>query len=68
MSETGEVTAFLLENGDPIWPSSADMAGRLLADSIPTDYGLLLPAMDSECEVFSVDPSTGASRCIIKPK
>lgn len=68
VSETGEVTAFLLENGNPIWPSSADMAGRLLADSIPTDYGLLLPAMDSECEVFSVDTSTGASRCMIEPK
>lgn len=68
ISETGEVTAFLLENGDPVWPSSANMEGRLLADSIPTDDGLLVPAMDSECVVFSVDPSTGAARCIIEPK
>ena len=67
-SETGEVTAFLLENGNPVWPSSATMVGRLLADSIPTDYGLLVPAMESECAVFSVDPSTGAARCIIEPK
>ena len=68
VSETGEVTAFLLEDGNPVWPSSADMAGRLLADSIPTDYGLLVPAMESECVIFSVDPSTGATRCIIEPK
>jgi len=68
ISETGEVTALLLENGNPVWPSSADMAGRLLADSIPTDYGLLVPAMESECVVYSVDPSTGATRCIIEPK
>jgi len=68
MSETGEVTALLVDNGNPIWPSSADMAGRLLADSIPTDYGLLVPAMESECVVFSVDTSTGATRCIIEPK
>ncbi len=68
ISETGEVTAFLAENGDPVWPSSADMAGKLLTDSIPTEYGLLVPAMESECVVFSVDPSTGAARCIIEPK
>ena len=68
ISETGEVTALQLEDGNPIWPSSAKMAGRLLSDSIPTDYGLLIPAMESECVIFSVDPSTGATRCIIEPK
>jgi outer membrane protein assembly factor BamB len=66
--ETGEVTALLLESGAPVWPSSAEMAGRLLADAVLTDHGLLLPAMDSECEIFNVDPSTGATRCIIEPK
>ena len=68
VSETGNVTALLLESGTPVWPSSAEMAGRLLADAVLTEHGLLLPAMESECEVFSVDPSTGATRCIIEPK
>lgn len=65
-SETSAVTALMMENGDPAWPSSATLTGRLLADPIVTSEGLLVPAMESECELYMVDPDTGGSRCLFQ--
>ncbi|MFN2148611.1 MAG: PQQ-binding-like beta-propeller repeat protein [Anaerolineales bacterium] len=65
-SEASAVSAFKLENGDPAWPASATLAGRLLADPIVTPEGLLVPAMESECVLYMVDPDSGSSRCLFQ--
>jgi len=65
-SETSTVSAFMLENGDPAWPSSATLAGRLLADPIVTGEGLLVPAMEIDCVLYMVDPDNGSSRCLFQ--
>jgi len=65
-SETSTVSAFKLESGDPAWPSSATLAGRLLADPIVTTEGLLVPAMEGECVLYMIDPDNGSSRCLFQ--
>ncbi|MEJ2011046.1 MAG: PQQ-binding-like beta-propeller repeat protein [Anaerolineales bacterium] len=64
--ETSTVVALTLANGDPAWPSSATLAGRLLADPIVTPEGLLVPAMEGECMLYMVDPGNGSSRCLFQ--
>ncbi len=68
VSEAGAVDAFDKASGDPAWPSSAKVTGRLLADPILTEYGLLVPAMESECLLYMVDADSGSVRCLFSPK
>jgi outer membrane protein assembly factor BamB len=66
VSEEGAVEAFSKANGDPSWPASASLLGRLLADPILIMDELLVPVMDNEeCVVFGVDTETGGTRCVV---
>jgi len=64
VTEVGQMDALLLESGEPAWPASATMAGRLLADPLSSSEGILVPAMESECLIYAVEPETGAVRCL----
>ena len=66
-SEEGAVEAFMKDDGDPTWPSSASILGRLLADPILVDDELFVPVMEnSECIVFGVNAVTGSARCVVR--
>jgi hypothetical protein len=64
VTEVGEMDALLLETGARAWPASATMVGRLLADPLLSSEGILVPAMESECLIYAVEPETGAVRCL----
>lgn len=64
VSEVGSMDALERESGANAWPASATMVGRLLADPIPSSEGILVPAMESECLIYSVEPETGGVRCL----
>jgi outer membrane protein assembly factor BamB len=64
VTETGQMDALLIESGASAWPSSATMVGRLLADPLVTSEGILVPALESECLIFVVEPETGGVRCL----
>jgi outer membrane protein assembly factor BamB len=64
VTETGRMDALLLESGESAWPASAEMVGRLLADPLLSPDGILVPAMESECLLYVVEPETGAVRCL----
>ena len=67
VSEEGSVEAFFKDSGDPAWPSSATIQGRLLADPILVADELFVPVMDnSECVVFGVNAETGSARCVVQ--
>jgi outer membrane protein assembly factor BamB len=64
VTEVGEMDALLLDSGASAWPASATMVGRLLADPLLSSEGILVPAMESECLIYAVEPETGAVRCL----
>lgn len=64
VTEVGQMDALQLETGEPAWPASANMVGRLLADPLLSSEGILVPAMESECLIYAVEPETGAVRCL----
>jgi outer membrane protein assembly factor BamB len=64
VTETGQMDALLIESGQSAWPASATMVGRLLADPIISSEGILVPAMESECLLYVVEPETGGVRCL----
>ncbi|MGD2162421.1 MAG: PQQ-binding-like beta-propeller repeat protein [Anaerolineales bacterium] len=64
VTEVGKMDALLLDSGTSAWPASATMVGRLLADPLLSSEGILVPAMESECLIFTVEPETGAVRCL----
>jgi outer membrane protein assembly factor BamB len=67
VSEEGAVEAFMKDGGDPAWPSSASILGRLLADPIVVNDELFVPVMEnSDCVVFGVNAVTGSSRCVVQ--
>jgi outer membrane protein assembly factor BamB len=67
VSEEGAVEAFMKDGGDPAWPSSATILGRLLADPILVTDELFVPVMDNtECVIFGVDTDTGSTRCVVQ--
>jgi outer membrane protein assembly factor BamB len=66
VSEKGAVEAFSKSEGDPSWPASASLLGRLLADPILVADELFVPVMDNEeCVIFGVDTETGGTRCVV---
>ncbi|TFH38161.1 MAG: hypothetical protein E4G99_00035 [Anaerolineales bacterium] len=67
VSEEGSVEAFLKESGDPAWPSSATLMGRLLADPFLVADEVFIPIMDNpECVLYGVNTDTGSSRCVVQ--
>jgi outer membrane protein assembly factor BamB len=64
VTEVGQMDALMVDTGAKAWPASAAMTGRLLADPLISSQGILVPAMESECLLYSVDPETGAVRCL----
>jgi outer membrane protein assembly factor BamB len=67
VSEEGSIEAFLKDSGDPAWPSSATVQGRLLADPILVADELFVPVMDNaECVIFGVNSDTGSARCVVQ--
>jgi outer membrane protein assembly factor BamB len=66
VSEEGSVEAFDKTNGDPVWPTTTPLVGRLLADPILVEDELFVPVMDnSDCIIFGVDADTGSTRCVV---
>lgn len=67
VSEAGAVEAFLKDGGDPAWPSSASILGRLLADPLLIDNELFVPVMENnECVIFAINAETGSTRCVVQ--
>lgn len=64
VTEVGQMNALVSETGANAWPSSATMTGRLLADPIISTQGIIVPAMESECLLYVVEPETGGVRCL----
>lgn len=64
VTESGQVDALLIETGASAWPASATMTGRLLADPLVSSEGILVPAMESDCLLYVVEPETGGVRCL----
>jgi outer membrane protein assembly factor BamB len=64
VTEVGQMDALMADSGEDAWPASATMTGRLLANPLVSAQGILVPAMESECLLYTVDPETGAVRCL----
>lgn len=64
VSESGQMDALQVDSGQSAWPASATMVGRLLADPLLSPVGILVPALESDCLLFVIEPESGAVRCL----
>jgi outer membrane protein assembly factor BamB len=64
VSEYGAVEALGAGDGRPVWSGSTLLEGRLLSNPQISSRGLLVPAMESTCLLYSIDPGDGRSGCL----